>query len=187
MGDESEKIGIFEQSDLDGFAEAADPMGIGQRTKHGLIVDDGPGNGEGSEVVFFLEGVDAVLDSHGGVGLAQGGRGDADESDPSMGHGGSEPDDVEQGAPPHRDDIRVPAQAGGIDGPEDLLEVARIIFERFAGGKDLDRLAEFKNGMMGADELVDLIFKVRLSVGESLVEKEGRLNRTAVLRAEQVD
>ncbi len=64
------KNGVANAGDLDRFAKAAPHVARREGAEKAEIVDDGGGNGKGSDEILFPESVDAIFHADTGIGLA---------------------------------------------------------------------------------------------------------------------
>ena len=123
-----ELVAIFQQRNLDRFAETDLEITIGQRLQQSGVVDHGPGHRERSDPILFVEVVDRVFDADARIGLRQRGGRQADQANASMSDRSRETDCVQYRTAANRDDV---AAAIKIDVVDLMQESARTTSEVF--------------------------------------------------------
>ena len=75
--DPAKEGGILNQGYLDGFDNTGSAGELRLSVEKGKIIDDGVGNGERADEVFFAVGIDAVFYAHATIVLGEHGGGKA--------------------------------------------------------------------------------------------------------------
>jgi hypothetical protein len=167
-----EKLGVVDAGDLDGLDVATAFVVRLEGGEELEIVDDGVGRGEGADKILFAEGVDAVFDTDAGIGLSEGGGGDADEADATMGGGGGETGDIQKSAAADGDEVGMAVNVVAIELRLDFLDDEGRIFGGFAATDEEGRADELEAGGARVEIDFNQLFEFRLGLRESVVEDD---------------
>ena len=92
---------------------------------------------------------------------------------------------VEHRAAADRDDVGVAAETGVVDRAVDVVDVARVVLDRFAARDDEHGRRQAEDRAMTVGVLGDVIGQIRMVIQYALIEDDDEMRRRLIGRAGQ--
>ncbi len=167
-----QQLGILQQGHLHRLGKSAHKIPLAKAVQQARVVDHPPGGGEGSHPVFLAKQVDAVFDSHAGIGLSQGGGGQADQANAAVGDGGGKADRVQHRSAPNHNHVTAAVQVRGAKDLQHPLQHMNVVLDRLAARDPLD-VAHPRHAVgVFVAETADLAQQPRTSSAEVVIQPE---------------
>ncbi len=128
--------GVFQERDLDGFAEARAIDRIRKCREKVLIAEDREGHRERADEVLLAEAIDAVFHAHCSIVLREHCCGKSNETNAAMRDCRAETDGIKHRAATDGDDETLAANAVMLDEFDDAIDDVHVVFRSFTARHD---------------------------------------------------